>query len=239
MEYKTQEINGILLSLDFIPVFNEAAKILGVKVEKYMKSSYLTSICDILKKDTHKIVANTDTKLNLTTIRACGKKLYESILQNKLQVYIRNIGERSEAEFGYANYYYRIYRARKNRLLKLSIMTKQYTLVALPNNKHEFNILKVIQWLNDWYSKTDLFIIDKKDMIKSLNAIIKYKDINKLFRIHFGDEYNEKDKKAFIGFVETMHKDLLNKECKNFDVITYCMVSDIFHNEMVLNIEDD
>jgi hypothetical protein len=51
--------------------------------------------------------------------------------------------------------------------------------------------------LSEWDKESSLYEVNRDEFLKYTKALIDYEEKDKLFNMHFGDEYSEKDKNDF------------------------------------------
>jgi len=198
MKWTKQEIAGMLISKDLIePLEYTMDKLLGVSTpdKRYYARGALGDLAWYWATEPSSILGKITSDLTTTQLKNAGKKIMErmdGIQWTKYTMPHEKFGDK------YAGVdFIRVYKARRNKTIKVLTKKEGDILLGSFTSDTEFDIFKVIQWLENWSEESSVYETLYDDIMKYARALAKYEDKEKLFNMHFGNEYTTSKKKSF------------------------------------------
>ena len=150
------------------------------------------------------ILAECDSELKGTQLKAAGSKINDKLSEAAWTVYKMPETDKYSSYFG--SEFIRLYKARRNKTIKILTKTEDCILTGVFNDELEYDIFKVIQWLSEWDEESSLYQVERDTFLKYTKALVEYEEKDKLFNMHFGDEYTESDKKKFNSSLANIYE---------------------------------
>jgi hypothetical protein len=203
MKWDKKDVNGILISKDVVdPLEYTQYKLMGHSTpdKRWIPLATLHDIAWLFMSEPNKILSKIKSDLKNPQLKNIGARISDKLSENVWVKYNMPETEKYAKYFGME--FIRLYRARRNKTIKVLTKIEDCILMGTFDKEYEFDVFKIIQWLADWDEETSIYNENTDNFKKYAKALINYKEKDKLFNMHFGEEYDDKDKKNFI---DTLH----------------------------------
>jgi hypothetical protein len=206
MKWEKRDINGLLISKDLIePIeYTLSSKLKYTTPDKrWISETALGDISWLWMSEPNKILSGCKSSLKGAQLKDAGRRINERLSENVWSKYKMPEVDKYSQWFGVP--FIRLYRARRNKSVKVLTKNESCVLLGRFDKEQEFDIFKIIQWISEWDKETSVYEEDKDKFCKYCKALIEYGDKEKLFNMHFGDEYTDKDKKNFTNILHDIY----------------------------------
>ena len=189
----------MLLSKDMVQVFEGVYyKILGrtkriLPDKRWIPIGAIAEIAWYFISEPSKVLSLSNSNLSFTQLKHAAEKI-NAALEDRLWIRWK-MPQRMEEWAGVD--FIRVYRSKKNRAIKVSTKVENSVLLGRIENEIDYDIIKVIQWITDWDEETSLYEIEGKALLEYMNRLNNFDDMDKIYNMHFGGEYNQKNKDDF------------------------------------------
>lgn len=198
MNYEEISLTGPLLSKEIYKLLKDKTQWL-IKNKYFLKDEILEVIGDILH-DTSNLISRYDLDISITDLQSIMSMLQSRIGNNTYTLY----RERNESYDH--RYWIRIYKSKKIKPVKLTTYTKETLIKGQFTDEHEYDVLKVVQWLQDWKICSNIYINTKGELLTLLTKLKNSTQLDKIWKIHFGNEYDDNDRVLFKEALNNMLK---------------------------------
>jgi hypothetical protein len=198
MKWTKQEIAGMLISKDLVdPLEYTINKLLGASSpdKRYYGAGSLGDLAWYWATEPSTVLGKIESNLTTTQLKNAGKKIMERLEGLQWTRYTMPTDKFDDKYHGIQ--FIRVYRARRIKTIKVLSKKEGDILLGEFTSDTEFDIFKMIQWLEDWSEETSVYETIYDNIMIYARALVKYEDKDKLFNMHFGDEYTASKKKSF------------------------------------------
>jgi len=198
MKWIKQEIAGMLISKDLVePLEYTINVLLGASTpdKRYYGAGAIGDLAWYWATEPSTVLGKVNSKLSTTQLKNTGKKIMERLDGTQWTKYTMPEGRFADKYRGIK--FIRIYRARRIKTIKVLTKKEGEILLGSFTSDIEFDIFKTIQWLEDWTAESSIYEATCDNILKYTRALVRYEDKDKLFNMHFGDEYTAAKKKSF------------------------------------------
>jgi hypothetical protein len=206
MKWEKKDINGLLVSKDLVePIEYTVNSKLNYKTpdKRWISESALGDIAWLWMSEPNKILSGCKSDLKGVQLKDAGRRISEKLSEHIWSRYRMPELEKYASWFGTS--FIRLYRARRNKTIKVLTKSESCVLLGRFDKEQEFDIFKIIQWISEWDAESSVYEEDKDKFCKYCKALINYEDKEKLFNMHFGNEYTDKDKKNFVNILHDIY----------------------------------
>jgi hypothetical protein len=170
--------------------------------DRYANTAVLENLCWECKENSHNIAVN--SQLSGDEIDQYCTRLLKRMSSNEIQLYTEREDRRG--------HFIKVYKGINKIPLGVRTKLDEVYLKGILQYEEEYDILKVVQWLDNWEECTNIYKIDIGLFRTFLRDIDNYGNQDKLFNLHFGGEYNLDSKSKFKAYLKSMIKDTLQHD---------------------------
>ena len=124
----------------------------------------------------------------------------------------------------------RVMKSKKRKVYGVITRGDSYRYEIRLEDELEGDVIKVIKWLLGWKKEGRELKINYNALKYIVERICNYTDKEKLFKIHFGEEYSEKDKLVFMQICKNLLETLTDDDNKDI------LIALNNENEIITNI---
>jgi len=221
MKWEKKDINGLLISKDLVvPLEYTVSNYLPhIKTpdKRWISESVLGEIAWLWMSEPNHVLSGCKSELQGAQLKNAGSKLSEKLSQHIWSIY--NMPEIDKYAAWHGVNFIRLYKAKRNKIVKVLTKKEDSILLGRFTKESEFDIFKIIQWISEWDERTSIYEEDKDKFCQYCKALINYEDKEKLFNMHFGDEYTDKNKTEFVNILHDIYNYIKIESPKSISVM--------------------